>query len=255
MTTPDNTPENTPASESRPFGFWLTAVDRLTAAAFATAFEDEGITRRDWRILNVVDGTFPARRPLGGPKLRRLVELGWIARDGDGWTLTEEGVAAKARLRAAVGEIRAQVAAPLTEEEFAALTASLEKVARGLGWTEGMRLPRPDRLRGGRERHGRAAYEGRGHGDPEQHRHGHRGHGRPGFPGFGFDAGFDADGERFPHHPGFGREWPRHEDRRHHGAPLDADHCGHRGGRRHGARMHGMPAPHIHVHLHDRHDG
>ncbi len=121
MTTPDNPTENT-APASRPFGFWLTAVDRLTAAAFATAFEDEGITRRDWRILNVIDGTAPAVRELRGPKLRRLAELGWIARDGEDWTLTEEGAAAKARLSSAVDEIRAQVAAPLTEEEFTAMS-------------------------------------------------------------------------------------------------------------------------------------
>src|SRR5690606_6877617 len=49
-----NTDEN-----SRPFGFWLKAVDRLMAAEFARAFESEGITRREWRLLNIVDGTAP----------------------------------------------------------------------------------------------------------------------------------------------------------------------------------------------------
>ncbi|OZB86210.1 hypothetical protein [Microbacterium sp. 13-71-7] len=244
MNSTDNTPENTPADQSRPFGFWVTAVDRLLAAEFATAFEDEGITRRDWRILNAVDGTVPLGRDLPDGKVHHLAALGWVEPGPDGWTLTAEGAAAKARLTAAVEEIRAQVAGALDPEEFAAMAASLEKLARGLGYEEGKRLPR------------RA-------GAPRRDGHGHRGHHRGFGPRHGFDehrgfaprhgehpgheAGFRGgfDHDRFAEHPGFGREWLHREHR--HGAHGHGEHprgLGRRGGHRH-------PAEHIHIHLHD----
>ncbi|GAA4479877.1 hypothetical protein [Microbacterium panaciterrae] len=245
----ENNSEHTPSDGSRPFGFWITAVDRLSAAAFATAFEDEGITRRDWRILNLIDGTVPADRELHGPKLRRLAALGWIRRTDEGWTLTGEGTAAKARLSTAVDEIRAQVAAPLSPEDFAAMAASLEKVARGLGWAEGMRLPRPARTRDGRRgQHGHAEHHGRpGHGFA----HGEHGFG-PREHGFG-----PRDGERHGH--GFG---PDHDEHHGHGERHDhREHCDGRAAfghvhRRHGhgpfpRGAYGAPAHHVHIHLHD----
>ncbi|MDR2322461.1 MAG: hypothetical protein LBE60_12525 [Microbacterium sp.] len=229
MNTTENTPENTPADRSRPFGFWITAVDRLLAAEFATAFEDEGITRRDWRILNAVDGTVPLGRELPAGKVRHLAALGWVEPGQDGWTLTAEGTAAKARLTTAVEEIRAQVAGTLDPEEFAAMASALEKLARGLGYEEGTRLPR------------RHAGERRGGGRGE---HGHRGHGRRG-PDRHHGGEF---GERLARHG----EHPRHE----HGFPggfgerLPHEHArGERSFRGHGAPGH-SPA-HLHIHLHD----
>ena len=99
-----NTDDNN-TTTSRPFGFWVTAVDRLLRAEFATVFDDEGITRRDWRMLNRLDGTVADDRPLRGPKLRRLVELGWVQRTRDGWKLTDAGTLAKQRLSTAVDEL------------------------------------------------------------------------------------------------------------------------------------------------------
>src|SRR5690554_3584501 len=95
-TTDTNNIENTAedsAENRRPFGYWITAVDRLLRTEFATVFADEGITRRDWRMLNRIDGTFGAPeasdRPLRARKLHRLLELGWVERSKEGWTLTE----------------------------------------------------------------------------------------------------------------------------------------------------------------------
>lgn len=140
-TTADSTSDNT----SRPFGFWLKAVDRLMAHDFATAFAAEGATRRDWRLLNVVDGTVPARRPLHPHKLHDLVDRGWVEADGDGWALTDEGRAAKERLGAAVDGIRAKVAGAVSDEEMATTLAALEKIARAFGWDEETPLPRKRR--------------------------------------------------------------------------------------------------------------
>lgn len=172
---------NTSDITTRPFGYWITAVDRLMKAEFATIFADEGITRRDWRMLNVIDGTAPARvpgRPLRGPKLRRLTELGWIERSTDGWSLTDAGRLAKTRLGVAVDDLRARVSGAVTADEYAALTASLEKIAREFGWEEGMRLPR----------HHREGHRGLGPGVGHGRRHGfvhepgcdHGGHGHHG---------------------------------------------------------------------------
>lgn len=285
MNTTENTPENASSDQSRPFGFWITAVDRLLTAEFATAFEDEGITRREWRILNAIDGTVPAGRELHAGKVRHLVALGWVEPDADGWALTADGAAAKTRLSTAVEEIRAQVAGTLDPEEFAAMASALEKLARGLGYEEGKRLPRrhagqrPDGH--GHRGHGRRGY-GRRHGGELEarfgerfERHGHPRHERGdhgGAPaGFGHDrfAGFGHD--RFDGRPGFGREWlhrehlrhelhheqHRHEHRRGEHSEGERSRHGHgRGehpfrGRGQGAAGH-APA-HIHIHLHDGH--
>ncbi|WP_101848036.1 MarR family winged helix-turn-helix transcriptional regulator [Zhihengliuella sp. ISTPL4] len=221
-TTADSTSDNT----SRPFGFWLKAVDRLMAQDFATAFAAEGATRRDWRLLNVVDGSVPARRPLNPHKLHALVDRGWVEADGDGWALTDEGRAAKERLGAAVDGIRAKVAEAVSAEELATTLAALEKIARAFDWDEETPLPRKRRPAFGfghrgsfgpghvDRRHGFGPRPGfdpidtpchhdgdgddshRGHGRRDSHTHCHHGHGhraqRVAERAFerGFDAGF-----------------------------------------------------------------
>jgi len=181
---------------TRPFGYWITAVDRLMRAEFATVFADEGITRRHWRLLNRIDGTVPGNsghdthHPRRGFALRQLIELGWVERTREGWSLTEAGTLAKQRLGTAVDEIRARVSSVLEPDEYAAMTASLEKIAREFGWEEGKRLPRGHRHGhkhaefghcGDRDSHGRWGH--RGHDEHRGHR-GHRGHGHR-FGGFG----------------------------------------------------------------------
>ncbi|MFE7065503.1 MarR family winged helix-turn-helix transcriptional regulator [Microbacterium sp. NPDC057658] len=204
-TTADSTLDNT----SRPFGFWLKAIDRLMAQDFATVFAAEGATRRDWRLLNVVDGSVPARRPLNPHKLHDLIDRGWVEADGDGWALTDEGRAAKERLGAAVDGIRAKVADAVSDEEMATTLAALEKIARAFGWDEETPLPRKQRPgfgfgpRGGFARrhghgneHGRGFGHGFGHGDFD--------------PRHGFDPRHSFGPEE-----GFG---PRHGFDRHDGA-------------------------------------
>jgi hypothetical protein len=211
MNTDTQNPENT----SRSFGYWLKAADRLMAAEFDTAFQAEQASRRDWRMLNVVDGTVPTHRPLNDHKLHRLVERGWVVADGEGrWTLTDEGRAAKDRLGTLVDGIRAKVADAVSEEEMATTLVSLEKIARAFGWDEETPLPRSRRHGFGERGHGRGFPGrfgrpfGRGFGpgfgpDAEQRedecRHGERGQGRHGHPGFRDGRGHGDQG-----HPGHG---------------------------------------------------
>lgn len=223
MNTSESQDQQNPVTASRPFGFWLKAVDRLMAAEFATAFEGEHTSRRDWRLLNVIDGTMPARRPLHAHKLQHLVERGWVTPEGDSWTLTDEGRAAKDRLGAIVDGIRSKVTDAVSEEDMATTLASLEKIARAFGWDEETPLPR------GR-RHG---FGGHGFGRHD------RGHGFP----RGFGRGF-GPGSRHGFGPreGFG---PRHGGEHQHGCEHGHDPRGEHGhDARHGDHGHRGHGPH-----------
>lgn len=195
-----NTDEN-----SRPFGFWLKAVDRLMAIEFAAAFESEGITRREWRLLNMIDGTAPmsgrkSDRPLLEHKLGRLIELGWVT-DAEGtWTLTDDGRAAKERLGAIVDGIRAKVTDAVPADDLATTMATLEQLARAFGWDEETPLPRAPRGRGGRDFGGRGGFGGPGFGPRGFGRPGH-GFGHPG-RGFGHEGHAPEMGEREDCHRG-----------------------------------------------------
>lgn len=218
MTTPDDT-QNTnhtdrPSASPRPFGFWLKVIDRRLDEAMGDLFAEEGLTRRDWRRLNLVAGTVTdprmseklAARP---ERVEPLVERGWIEGEPGAWRLTEAGETARASLQERVATLRAKVAGAVSPEDFATTMASLEAIAGELGWVEGERMPR---------RHGRGF--GR--------RHGGEGFGRRHGEGFG----------RRHHGEGHG-----HDEGHRHGERHGAGRCGHG----HGATRDDI---HVHVHLH-----
>ena len=141
-------PEGVP-TDRRPLGFWLRTVDGLITREFAAAFADADIDRRDWMILNVLSGDVDAPglrralRPPRGRRLRGLAERGWVEEQGDGtWALTDEGRAARERLGEIVDGIRSRVAGAVSPDDYATTMASLEAIARELGWEEGQRMPR-----------------------------------------------------------------------------------------------------------------
>jgi|GEM_PF-1949507 len=151
----------------RPLGFWLTVLDRRIAAEVDAALADEGVTRREWRRLNLVAGAvrderLAARLAARPRKLDDLVERGWVGGERGDWTLTEAGRAALDALTARVQAVRDRVRSAVSDEEYATTLSSLEAIARELGWDESM--PEPRRGRG----HRRC----RGHAHPHGHRNG-----------------------------------------------------------------------------------
>ena len=132
----------------RPLGFWLALVDRLVEERFSAALEEHGVTRIQWRVLGVLasgpasgadlegaltdmpldpDGTSAAE------ELAELVDSGWVHSDGV-YSITERGSSAHDRLADVVDELRATLTEGLTDEEQAATSIALERMARNLGW-------------------------------------------------------------------------------------------------------------------------
>jgi hypothetical protein len=218
---PMNTSDSSESTPTRRLGYWLRTVDALLVREFATAFENEGVTRREWMLLNAVSGdiTRPGlaeRLARKGKGLRRLEERGWIVRDDSGvWTLTADGSAAKERLGHIAEGVRERVASAVTPEEFATTLASLEAIARELGGDDTEAWPRGRGSRRGHHGDGFGRHHGHhgaghrsdgerehrggrgcaprdghghGHGRSHTHRHGHR-HAERAFER-GFDAGF-----------------------------------------------------------------
>lgn len=221
-------------TERLPLGFWLRTVDALITREFAAAFDGAGIDRRDWMLLNALSGdvdvpAFAERFIRKGKRLRGLAERGWAEENGDGtWSLTDEGRAAKQQLGTLVDAIRSRVSGAVSPEDFATTMASLEAIARELGWEEGQRMPR----RGFGFGPGRGREFGPGF--------------RPGFRG-GFAPGFRGGPGFGPRlRPGFG---PDHHE------PHEADGQGHgpRGGHCHPGHSHEHGAHGSDEHRHDGH--
>ncbi|MGR0318746.1 hypothetical protein [Agromyces sp. ZXT2-3] len=143
----------TPGSGIRPLGFWLKVVDRRIAAELDAALADRGVTRRDWRRLNLVAGEvrderLEARLAARPHKLDDLVERGWVTGGPGAWSLTDSGRGALDALTTSVQAVRERVRSAVSDEEYATTVASLEAIARELGWDGS--TPEPGRRRGRR---------------------------------------------------------------------------------------------------------
>lgn len=215
---PLNIPENTetPIPAERPIGYWLRVVDRKLDDAMRDLFADEGITRRDWRRLNLIAGTVDdarlRRKITAHPeRLAPLVARGWVTDEPGAPRLTEEGEVSYAALRERVAELRSRVAGAVAPDDYRTTLATLEAVARELGWQEGERMPRRrhhgDARRG--HSHGRAAHDDR---DRRHHGHAHHGHGHEGHA-HGHEGRAHHGHEHGHHHAHHGNEHHGHRDR------------------------------------------
>ena len=221
-----DTPTPDEGTTTHPIGFWLRVVDAKIREQFDEAFTNEGASRRDWMLLSMLDGDAPhpgfaerfarkAGRGRGGKRLAELDERGWVSRADGNWTLTDDGRQAKERLGAIVTDIRSRVSGAVTPEQFDTTLASLEAIARELGWDESQPLPRR-RGRFGHRGFGPGMHHGFGHGmhhgdhahgmhhGDHGHRmhHGDHGHGRHEHPcahGHHGRRGHDHDHRRGQH--------------------------------------------------------
>jgi len=135
---------------TRPLGFWLKLVDSLIDEHFAATLDEHGVTRRQWQVLNIleqhpaterqlIDALAPYFASADEPQsvkehLAELVESGWIAHESDSYSITDRGHTSLQTLSELVGEIRDRCGADLSEEQYATTVASLERMARNLGW-------------------------------------------------------------------------------------------------------------------------
>ena len=221
-------------TDRRPLGSWLRIVDGLITREFAAAFAGSDIDRRDWMLLNALSGdvempSFAERFARKGKRLRNLEDRGWVEETGR-WHLGADRRGTRrqgaARRRSSTASVR-RVAGAVSPEDYATTMASLEAIARELGWEEGQRMPR----RGFGRDFGAGFRPGFGPG--------FRGGFGPGFrggPGFGpgFRPGFGPGHDEAHEGPNGAQHCHPHDEHGSHG--HGAHHHGHHGGRGHGER-------------------
>ena len=138
-------------TEQRPIGFWLKLVDRLIDERFALTLEEHGVTRRQWQLLNVLsrgNATVHALDAAVEPflatddgesadeHLAELVDSGWVTVTPSGYELTDHGRTALTGLSGVVRANREQATEGIGEAEYDQTLATLEAIARNLGWSE-----------------------------------------------------------------------------------------------------------------------
>ena len=141
----------------RPIGYWLKLVDRLIDQDVDEVFLRTGLTRRHWQVLNMVrDGVsdvttvdsvlspFTAggarpggHAPAGRAEISDLQAPGGVAQGGAGWEVTVAGQHAYHDLLDAVSLSRERLAEGITREQYDRTIATLEQMARNLGWSPG----------------------------------------------------------------------------------------------------------------------
>jgi len=136
-------------TDLRPIGYWLKLVDQLINEQFATTLEEHGVTRRQWQLLGTL-----SRGPASVDQLTRevapfldtegetvvehlaeLVESGWVTVSEAGYAITDRGRIAYQRLAEVVSVNRDAATHDVSPADYATTLATLERVARNLGWT------------------------------------------------------------------------------------------------------------------------
>ena len=144
-------------TDQRPIGYWLKLVDRLIDESFEGSLDEHGVTRRQWQLLNVLGqgaasvseldaavAPFLRATPVAGSdlppqstaaELAELVESDWVAETPSGFVLTPRGEQSFERLRVLVDEFRGSMADGVAPDDYATTIATLERMARNLGWS------------------------------------------------------------------------------------------------------------------------
>ncbi|MDD7961180.1 hypothetical protein [Microbacterium thalli] len=139
MTTEQTTQDA--AARHRTLAFWARAAGSALAAELDRALAPEGLDRRDWAVLNVVAGTLDAptlaeRVQQGGKRIRALAARGWVEEADGQWRVSDRGRTERERIQALVDAVHARVSDAVPEADLATTLATLQTIARELGWDE-----------------------------------------------------------------------------------------------------------------------
>jgi hypothetical protein len=127
------------SDDNKPIGWWLKEVDRLLEQSFERVLAADGLSRRQWQLLNAVHGEariavalapFLSGDPAELASLTDpLTDRGWLDADG----LTPAGVAAHAQLREKVQAQRRRITNGIVDAEYLATVDVLRRMAVNLG--------------------------------------------------------------------------------------------------------------------------
>lgn len=132
----------------RPLGYWVKTLDRLIDEQFERAAESTGLSPGEWRVLNrlsigaeqtaTVEESLSAlsdRDRSVAETLEALVASGLVEQQAEEHRLSNDGyVRADQVEQAAMERIREQLGGDLDGEQYDALLARLEQMAKALGW-------------------------------------------------------------------------------------------------------------------------
>jgi DNA-binding MarR family transcriptional regulator len=131
---------------ARPIGFWLKKLDRLIDAQFERQLGEAGLSRRQWQLLNLLEGgprSVPELQAELEPFLQRdpeelsealsgLVTRGWADSQDNIVSLTEIGQAQFGLVKAKVAELRQALSDGISPEEYQATIDVLARMAANL---------------------------------------------------------------------------------------------------------------------------
>ncbi len=126
------------SDDNKLIGWWLKELDRLLEASFEQVLAADGLTRRQWQVLNAAAGPEPIAVALapfltGDPgglsaAVDPLTARGWLVDEH----LTTAGQTGLDTLRAKVQAQRERVTTGITGEEYTATIAVLRRMADNL---------------------------------------------------------------------------------------------------------------------------
>jgi DNA-binding MarR family transcriptional regulator len=130
----------------RPIGYWLKKLDRLIDGRFERELGDAGVSRRQWQVLNLLqDGprSAPELQAELEPFLQKapdelgeavagLLSRGWVDSQDAVISLTETGEAQFGLVTAKVAELRQDLAAGISPEEYRATIDVLVRMVSNL---------------------------------------------------------------------------------------------------------------------------
>jgi DNA-binding MarR family transcriptional regulator len=131
----------------RPIGYWLKKLDRLIDEQFEQQLGKAGLSRRQWQVLNLLEGdprSVPELQSELEPFLHEedpddltdalsgLVTRGWAASQDNIANLTETGQAQLELIKTKVAEIRQASMAGISPEEYQATIDVLVRMASNL---------------------------------------------------------------------------------------------------------------------------